>query len=229
MVTGVDRLPNGHPTGFWLPEAAYPWRALRALGWDFAFASTRPGSPPISGIDRSDPPQRAFLDDPAVRAALAATVPVSELDPGDFGAVFIAGGHGAMFDLPQDEGLADFLSAFHAAGGVITAFCHGVAALLGVRAPGGAHLVADRDVTGFSNAEEYAVGLADVVPFLLADELERRGARYTAAEPFRPHVVADGTLVTGQNPASAQQAASTGLRTAAGEPLPAGWLRRLPA
>ncbi|MFC9428380.1 type 1 glutamine amidotransferase domain-containing protein [Streptomyces sp. NPDC056987] len=224
VVSSVARLPGGRQAGFWLPEAAYPWRALTSAGWDFAFAGTREGTPTIGGVDRSDLPQRLFLDDGTVRERLAATTTADRCTPADFGIVLIAGGHGAMLDLPEDPRLAGFLTRFHTGGGVVVAVCHGVAALLPARAPGGAPLVAGRRVTGFSRAEEEAAGLAATVPFFLDEALRERGARYEAGEPFAPHVVRDGNLVTGQNPASAAEATALGMRLALGRALPGNWL-----
>ncbi|MEV7090503.1 type 1 glutamine amidotransferase domain-containing protein [Streptomyces sp. NPDC093085] len=224
VVSSVARLPGGRRAGFWLPEAAYPWRALLAAGWDFAFAGTREATPRIGGADRSDLPQRLFLDDATVRERLAATTTADRYDPGEFGIVLIAGGHGAMLDLPEDPRLAGFLTRFHGAGGVVVAVCHGVAALLPARTPQGTPLVAGRRVTGFSRTEEEAAGLASTVPFFLDEALRERGARYEAGDPFTPYVVQDGNLVTGQNPASAAGATALGMRLALGRELPPDWL-----
>ncbi|MFE3739822.1 type 1 glutamine amidotransferase domain-containing protein [Streptomyces sp. NPDC059134] len=229
VVSSVARLPSGRQAGFWLPEAAYPWRALLAAGWDFAFAGTREGTPQIGGVDRSDLPQRLFLDDATVRERLAATTTADRYEPAGFGIVLIAGGHGAMLDLPEDPRLADFLTRFHAGGGVVVAVCHGVAGLLAARTPEGAPLVAGRRVTGFSRDEEVAAGLAATVPFFLDEALRERGARYESGEPFAPHVVRDGNLVTGQNPASSAEATALGMRCALGRELPRDWLIGHPA
>ncbi|ARQ67548.1 type 1 glutamine amidotransferase domain-containing protein [Streptomyces marincola] len=225
VLSAVERLPNGRPAGFWLPEAAYPWRALLSAGWDFRFAATAAGAPPAGGVDRSDPPQRMFLGDARVAARLADTVTADLLDPADYGVVFVAGGHGALFDLPGDRRLSGFLGAFHAAGGVIAAVCHGVAALLDVPRPDGGALIEGLRLTGFSRAEERAAGLAGVLPFFLDEALTARGARYEAGEPFRSHVVCDGTVVTGQNPASAAAVTEAGMALATGRPLAGNWLR----
>jgi putative intracellular protease/amidase len=228
VLSSVERLPNGRPAGFWLPEAAYPWLALTAAGWDVRFASTAGGRPPMGGVDRSDPPQRMFLEDGTVRARLADTATVDGLEPDAFGAVFVAGGHGSILDLPEHEGLIRFLSAYCAGDGVLAAVCHGVGALLNVRLPDGRHLVDGRRLTAFSQQEERAVGLAEVMPYFLDEALVKRGARYESGEPFTSHVVADGPLVTGQNPASAAELAATAMRIAVGAPLPGGWARKAP-
>ncbi|MEW2400605.1 type 1 glutamine amidotransferase domain-containing protein [Streptomyces sp. NPDC046862] len=227
VLSAVERLPNGRPAGYWLPEAAYPWRALKAMDWDFEFVSTSPGVPPVGGVDRSDPPQRMFLGDPLVRTRLERTTTADHKDPADFEVVFVAGGHGAVLDLPGDKRLSDFLSAFHLRGGVIAAVCHGVAALLEVELPGGVPLVAGRRVTAFSAREEHAVGLGEVVPFFLDEVLTARGALYEAGDPLKRHVVRDGNLVTGQNPASALELTKVAMAIVGGrEQLPVNWLRR---
>lgn len=229
VLTSVERLPGGRPAGFWLPEAAYPWLALATAGWDYAFTAPRASTPPMGGVDRSDPPQRMFLEDPLVRDRLAQTVTPDELDPADFGVVFVAGGHGAIVDLPEDAHLARFLTEFAASGGVLAAICHGVGALLPVLRPDGRPFVEGRSVTAFTQAEERAVGLDGVVPYFLDEALTERGARYEAGEPFRSHVVVDGRLITGQNPASVVAVAAHAMYLATGESLPEGWSRRAPA
>lgn len=225
-VTSVERLPNGQRGGFWLPEAAYPWRALVTVGWDFEFVTTRDAEPPAGGIDRSDPPQRMFLEDPLVRRKLMAARTAAQYDPADFRLVFAAGGPGAMWDFPGDTQLSALMAAAHAQGGVVAAVCHGVAALVNADSSDGTPLVAQRRLTGFSNQEEEAIGLAGVVPFLLQDALVKRGARYEAGDAFRPHVVRDGNLITGQNPASAARVAQSATELATGRPMPSTWLRR---
>jgi putative intracellular protease/amidase len=226
-VTSVERLPNGRRAGFWLPEAAYPWRALITVGWDFEFVTTRDAAPPPGGIDRSDPPQRMFLEDAEVQRKLAAARTADSYDPADFAVVFAAGGPGAMWDFPQDARLARLMAAACEGGGVVAAVCHGVAALVNAAGSDGEPLVAGRRLTGFSNREEEAIGLGLAVPFLLEDALIERGAKFEAGDPFRAHVVHDGNLITGQNPASAAGVAQAATESAAGHPLPATWLRRL--
>jgi putative intracellular protease/amidase len=225
-VTSVERLPSGQRAGFWLPEAAYPWRAMVTAGWDFEFVTTRDEAPAPGGIDRSDPPQRMFLEDAEVRRKLAGARTARHYDPADFPLVFAAGGPGAMWDFPGDAGLGALLVAVHEAGGVVAAVCHGVAALVNARCADGSAFVAGRQLTGFSNREEEAIGLSAAVPFLLEDALVERGAKFEAGEPFRSHTVCDDRLVTGQNPASAADVAQLATQLATGRQLPVNWLRR---
>lgn len=228
VLSSTERLPGGRSAGFWLPEAAYPWRALLAAGWDFEFTSTRSGRPPAGGVDRSDPPQRMFLEDPVVQDRLENTRTPDLLCPDDYGIVFVAGGHGAIIDLPGDARLVRFLADYWAGrdSAVIAAVCHGVAALLDVPGPDGTPLVSGRRMTAFTQEEERAVGLDRIVPYFLGEALAERGARYEAGDAFRSHVVADGRLITGQNPASTADLARTGVELASGRPLPRHWLRR---
>jgi putative intracellular protease/amidase len=144
-----------------------------------------------------------FLNDPSVAQQLANTLTPDDVTPGDYDAILYVGGHGAMWDFPDDVALIEAARSLYEAGGVVGAVGHGAAGLVNIALSDGSYLVADREVAAFSNDEELFIGLGDVVPFRLQSRLQERGARYTAAPEFSPHVVVDGRLVTGQNPASA--------------------------
>src|SRR5262245_44432165 len=213
VLTSHDRLGDtGRRTGFYVPEAAHPWRVFTEAGYHVDLVSVQGGRPPMDGFDAKDPVQQAFLSDPAISDQLAATRRPDQVDAAGYRAIFYVGGHGAMWDLPPDRALAALARDIYQAGGAVAAVCHGPAGLVDVTLDSGQYLVDGRDVAAFSNDEERAVGLTDVVPFLLADRLVERGARYTSAENFQPHVVADGRLVTGQNPASATGVAEAVVR-----------------
>jgi putative intracellular protease/amidase len=203
VFTAVDRFPDGSKAGYWLPEAAYPWLALLDAGWEVVSISTDAAMPVPGGVDRSDRIQRRFLDDGQVQRQLAQTRRADFYQPDDFRALVYAGGAGALSDLPGDSALADFAAGLVAAGGTVAASGHGVAGLLQVIGPDGEPLVHGRKVTTLSKQEECLLELDAVVPYSLADELSRRGAHVSAGDPFKPYVVVDGPLVTGQNPASA--------------------------
>jgi putative intracellular protease/amidase len=158
----------------------------------------------VDGLDLDDPVNAAFWNDPALRRATETTLSPVQVDPDAYAAIFYAGGHATMWDLPNDARLAAIAARIHERGGVVAAVCHGPAGLVNVTLSDGRHLVDGQDVAAFTNDEERAVGLHDTVPFLLADALTQRGARHLAAPDFQAQVVVCGRLVTGQNPASAR-------------------------
>lgn len=192
---------TGRPTGWFVPEAAHPWRILVDAGYDLTWLSPLGGTAPAIGADRTDPIQAAFLDEYGDEGP--ATVSPDAVEPDDLDAVFFVGGHGTMWDLPNDERLARLTATVYERGGVVAAVCHGPAGLVEVRLSDGTPLVAGKQVAAFTDAEEAAVGLTDVVPFLLARRLTDRGARHRPGPDFEAKVVTDGRLITGQNPASA--------------------------
>jgi putative intracellular protease/amidase len=186
---------TGRGTGFYVSEAAHPWEVFTKAGHAVTVASVLGGDPPRDGDTAGHEDFLTFLghDTPAV----------ADVDPTRFDAVFLAGGHGTMWDFPGSTALQSLVRRVYERGGVIGAVCHGPAGLVGVTLSDGGALVAGRDVAGFTDEEEHAVGLSEVVPFALQRRLEALGARHTGAAPFEPWVVRDGRLVTGQNPASA--------------------------
>ncbi|MDT7581601.1 MAG: hypothetical protein QOK35_2865 [Pseudonocardiales bacterium] len=194
---------TGRETGFFVGEAAHPWKVFTDAGYTVDLASVAGGVPPQDGLDADDPIQQEFLADERVAAQLAATPSLADVDPADYDAVFLAGGHGTMWDFPDDTRLAGLARAVYERGGVVSAVCHGPSGLVNLTLSDGTHLVEGKRISAFTNEEEAAVGLSDVVPFLLQSRLEERGAKHSGAPNFEPYVVRDGRLVTGQNPASA--------------------------
>lgn len=203
LTSHADLGDTGRATGYYLSEAAHPWKIFRDAGWEVDFVSPDGGEAPIDGIDLTDPIQQAFLEDPTTAAAVRDTLTPKVITASDYDVVFYAGGHGVMWDLPDNTALAAIAAAVYEAGGVVAAVCHGPAGLVNVRLSNGAYLVDGKQVSAFTNDEEAAAGLTDVVPFALQTRLEERGARHSGAANFTPHVVGDGRLVTGQNPQSA--------------------------
>jgi len=201
---------TGEPTGAYLPEIAHPYEVFRRAGFEIELASVRGGAIPLDGLDEADEPSRAFLRDH--RDVLATSLAASDVDPSRYAAVFFAGGHGAMWDLPDDPAFQRVTASIYERGGVVAAVCHGPAALVNVRSSDGRYLVAGHRVSAFTNDEERAVELADVVPFLLADALTARGATHDAAPNWQAKVVVSERLVTGQNPASATGVAEAVVR-----------------
>lgn len=192
---------TGQPTGAYLPEIAHPYDELVKAGFEVELASVAGGAIPLDGVDDADAQSRAFLS--RHQAELESSLPAASVDPARYDAIFFAGGHGAMWDLPDDAAFARITAAIYERGGVVGAVCHGPAALVNVRLSDGRYLVAGKTVSAFTNEEERAVKLDTVVPFLLQDALVARGARHEAAPMWKEKVVVSERLVTGQNPASA--------------------------
>jgi putative intracellular protease/amidase len=204
VLTSQDTLGNtGKETGFYLSEVSHPYAIFETADIEVEFVSPKGGKAPMIGIDLQDPINKAFLDDPAKVAKVTNTQTPDQVDPARYDAIFYAGGHGTMWDFPNNEPLNRIAAAIYEQGGVVGAVCHGPAGLVNIKLSDGSPLVAGKTVSSFTNEEEAAVGLSDVVPFLLESALIERGATHTKAPNFQPHVVASDRLVTGQNPASA--------------------------
>ncbi|GMG82674.1 type 1 glutamine amidotransferase domain-containing protein [Paralimibaculum aggregatum] len=212
IATAADRMgAAGHPTGVWLDELATPWLAFRAAGHGVEIATIAgrpiPVDPKSEPQDEAPEALRSFRARPEIAVSLDAPAALVDLDPTAFGAVFVPGGHGAMWDLAGSPALARFLARAWAAGAVLGAVCHGPAALVGVELEG-RPLVAGRRVSAFTDSEERATGLEAVVPFLLESRLRALGARVETGPDWEPHALRDGRLVTGQNPASSAAVAA---------------------
>lgn len=203
VLTSNDDLGGIRKTGYHPGEAAHPWQEFARAGYRVDVASIAGGVPPQDGRDESDAAQNAFLADPSIAAQLADTPKLADVDPSQYDAVLYVGGHGTMWDFPDDPAVNATGRTVWERGGVVAAVCHGPSALLGITLSDGAPLVAGKRVAGFTNEEEAAVQLTDVVPFLLADELEGKGATHVAGPNFTEQVIVDERLVTGQNPQSA--------------------------
>lgn len=203
-VTSHDKLGDtGKKTGAYLSEVAHPVAVFEEAGYDVDFVSPKGGRPPLDGTDKPDDVGKAFLASDAVGAKLDATQRPEQVDPSAYQAIFYAGGHGTMWDFADDEGLARIARDIYEQGGVVSAVCHGPSGLVNIKLSDGTYLVAGKEVAAFTNEEEKAVGLENVVPFMLADKLEERGATHRPAGKWQPHAITSGRLVTGQNPASA--------------------------
>lgn len=204
VMTSHDKLGDtGKPTGFFLGELTHPLEVFEKAGVPTEFASIKGGEPPVDGLELEDPVNARYWNDKAFRAKLSATKKLSETDPGDYAAVFFVGGHGTMWDFPDDAAVQKTARELYEAGAPVGAVCHGPVALVNVKMSDGKYLLEGKDVSAFTNAEEEKVGLTEVVPFLLATEMEARGAKHFPAPDFEKKVVTSGNLVTGQNPASA--------------------------
>lgn len=207
---------TGKPTGFWLEELAAPYHVFKDAGAELVLASPQGGQPPLD--PKSDAPDaqtdatRRFRADRDAMQALASTRPLASVNAGEFDAVFYPGGHGPLWDLAESPASRALIESTLAAGKPVAAVCHAPGVLRHARAPDGAPLVQGKRVTGFTNTEEAAVGLTQVVPFLVEDMLKANGAHYSKGPDWQSHVVTDGLLVTGQNPASSEDGARALLR-----------------
>jgi putative intracellular protease/amidase len=212
VLTSHDQLGDtGKKTGFWLEEFAAPYYVLKDADAEITLASPKGGQPPLD--PKSDAPDAQteatdrFKADQTAQQLLASTKPLSQIDAADFDAVFYPGGHGPLWDLAEDRDSIALIEAFAAKDRPVAAVCHAPGVLRHVKGTDGKALVSGRKVAGFTNSEEEAVGLTDVVPFLVEDMLKENGGLYEKGADWGMHVVTDGKLVTGQNPASSEAAA----------------------
>ncbi|MGP3506795.1 type 1 glutamine amidotransferase domain-containing protein [Paracidovorax citrulli] len=217
VLTSHDRLGDtGKKTGFWLEEFAAPYYVFKDAGAEITLASPEGGQPPLDPKSDDESAQtdatRRFKADADAQQQLATTVPLASVRAGDFDAVFYPGGHGPLWDLAEDAQSIALIEKTFAAKKPLALVCHAPGVLRHAKAPGGEPLVKGRQVTGFTNSEEEGVQLTKVVPFLVEDMLKANGGEYAKGADWAPFVLTDGTLVTGQNPASSEPAAKALLR-----------------
>lgn len=195
---------TGIPTGYNLAEVTHPLEKLHAAGIKVEFASIQGGNAPLDGMeDLEDPVIAHYWADAKFRHAIANTQRIDDVDPSRYCAIFFAGGHGTMWDFPDSVAAQNAILEIDAAGGIVSAVCHGPAALVNARRADGSLLVAGKRVAAFTDSEEEEVQATNVVPFLLASTLVARGAQHQNAANWADNVVVDGRLITGQNPQSA--------------------------
>ncbi|MDQ2947803.1 MAG: type 1 glutamine amidotransferase domain-containing protein [Acidobacteriota bacterium] len=216
VVTSHDKLGNtGHKTGFWLEELAAPYYTFLDAGAEITLATPMGGQPPLDPKSNETAFQTSFTNrfaaDPVAAKALANTKKLSEVSIRDYDAVFYPGGHGPLWDLAEDPTSIALIEAALKAGKPVASVCHAPGVLRHVKLDG-KPLVQGKKVTGFSNSEEAAVGLTEVVPFLVEDMLKQNGGHYTKGNDWQSYVVEDGLLITGQNPGSSEAAAQALLK-----------------
>ena len=212
VLTSHDELGDtGRKTGFWLEELAAPYYAFKDAGAEIVLASPKGGRPPLD--PKSNEPDfqtdltRRFEADPAANAQLAETLRLDSVSQADFDTVFYPGGHGPLWDLAEDEDSVKLIESFLAADKPVALVCHAPGVLRHAKTPEGKPLVEGKKVAGFTNTEEEGVGLTEIVPFLVEDELKAKGGLYSKGPDWESYVVSDGLLITGQNPASSGPAA----------------------
>lgn len=212
VLTSHDELGNtGKKTGFWVEEFAAPYYAFIDAGVNVTLATPKGGQAPIDPTSTLTDFQTAaterYDNDEVAQAKIANTVTLSSLNEADFDGVFYPGGHGPLWDLTDNKDSITLIESFLNAGKAVATVCHASAALLNVKQASGDFAIKGKAVTGFTNSEEDAVQLTDVVPFLLEDELIKRGGDYQKAQDWSAFAVQDGLIITGQNPASSALAA----------------------
>ncbi len=212
VLTSHDQLGNtGQPTGFWLEELAAPYYVFKDAGARVTLASPLGGQPPLD--PKSDDPDaqteatRRFKADSNANTELANTARLDSLSASDFDAIFYPGGHGPLWDLVDNQVSIRLIEEFWAGNKPVSAVCHAPIALVNAKDKNGEYIVNEREVTGFANSEEEAVGLTKVVPHLVEDTMIARGARYSKVDDWQSGTRQDGNLITGQNPASSEAVA----------------------
>jgi putative intracellular protease/amidase len=212
VLTSHDQLGDtGKKTGFWLEELAAPYYAFVDAGAEVTLASPKGGQPPLdpksNETDFQTDKTRRFEADATAKAVLSNTKKLSDVSITDFDAIFYPGGHGPLWDLANDPHSITLIEDAISASKPVGLVCHAPGVLRDVRSADGTPLVNGKAVTGFSNSEEEAVGLTNVVPFLVEDMLKASGGHYSKGPDWQSHIQRDGLLVTGQNPASSNAAA----------------------
>ena len=217
LTSHSDLGDTGEKTGFWVEEFAAPYYVLTDAGAMVTIASPAGGQPPVDpkseAPDAQTPATKRFYEDADAINKVATTVKLSEVNASDYDAVFYPGGHGPLWDLANDSKSIQLIESFYNTQKPVAFVCHSPAALIKAKAVNGEPLVKGKKVTGFSDSEEAAVGLTNVVPFLLEDELRNLGAHYSKGADWGSYVQQDGLLITGQNPASSAAAAELLLKT----------------
>ena len=209
VLTSHDKLGDtGQKTGFWLEEFASPYYVFKDANANITLASPKGGQPPLD--PKSDEPDfqtaatERFKNDAEANVILSNTIKLSEINADDYDAVFYPGGHGPLWDLSEDKNSIKLIENMYASGKPVAAVCHAPAVFHNTKNPDGTALIKNKSVTGFSNSEEAAVQLTEIVPFLLEDELQSKGANYSKADDWHPYAITDGNLITGQNPQSSE-------------------------
>ncbi|VEH19166.1 Molecular chaperone Hsp31 and glyoxalase 3 [Chryseobacterium nakagawai] len=205
VVTSHDKKGStGKDTGYYLGEVSHPWEVLHKAGYEIDFVSPKGGTPPVDGFDLKDPVNKEFWENTDYKNKVDHSLTPSQVNPKEYSTIFYAGGHGAMWDFADNTELADIASTIYENGGIVAGVCHGPAGLVNIKLNNGKYLVDGKKINAFTNEEESAVQLTDVVPFLLENKLKERGAKFEKSGLWQNHVVTDQRVITGQNPQSAK-------------------------
>ena len=200
---------TGKKTGFWLPELTHPYYEFKKAGFPVDIASIEGGMAPLDSkaFSEEDEYHDVFLNDAELMAKVIRSKPLAQVSAEDYAAVLYSGGSGPMWDFPNNADIQRISRKIYENNGIVSAVCHGNAALVNVRLSDGSLLIKNKRVAAFTNEEEASLGTTDIVPFLLQDKLVEQGAIHVYAKPWQENVVSEGRLITGQNPASAKKVA----------------------
>lgn len=212
VLTSHTELGNtGGKTGFWLPELTHPYYEFTKAGYSVDVASIDGGMAPVDSkaFEEGDEYHQVFLNDATLMAKVIQSIPLAEVEPDDYQVIMFAGGSGPMWDFPDNKDINRISSAIYENKGIVSAVCHGNAALINIRSSDGNLLIAGKRIAAFTNEEEDSLGTTEIVPFLLQDKLIERGAIHVYGKAWEENVVVEDRLITGQNPASAKKAAQS--------------------
>ncbi|RWZ58907.1 type 1 glutamine amidotransferase domain-containing protein [Halobacillus fulvus] len=204
VVTNVDRMKKGHPTGLWLSEFVEPATEMKGAGFEIVAASPKGGRIPIDPASYENKLPRVW---DGVMEPIHDTPRLADIDPTDFDGIFLCGGHGAMYDFPNNEDLSNLLRHFLTERKIIASVCHGAAGFVGVTDHNDQSLIQGKKLTGFTNEEESRMKMEDLIPFSLEDRLKTEEAEFESGEAMEDYVVVDEHFITGQNPRSSLRTA----------------------
>ncbi len=210
VLTSHNKLGDtGEKTGFWLPELTHPYYEFKKAGFTVDVASIEGGMAPLDSkaFEEADEYHQIFLNDAQLMGKVMRSIALSDINPDDYQAILFSGGSGPMWDFPDNKDINRISAAIYQKNGIVSAVCHGNAALINIKLADGSLLIKNKRVSAFSNEEEANLGTTDVIPFSLQDKLIERGAFYVAGKAWQENVVVADRLITGQNPASAKKVA----------------------
>ncbi len=204
VLTSHSEMGNtGEKTGYHLSEVTHPWKVLHEAGYEIDFVSPEGGHAPVTAFDLSDDINNEFWQNEKYRNRVEKTHKPTEIKPSEYKAIFFAGGHGTVWDFPENKELQKIAATIYESGGIVSSICHGAAALINLKLRDGSYLIDGKDVNSFTDEEEREAGNEKIVPYLVESKLRERGANFHQAAKGEAKVVVDGRLITGQNPASA--------------------------
>jgi len=216
VLTSHSQLGNtGQKTGFWLPELTHPYYEFQNAGYQVDIASPEGGMSPLDAKAFNEPDEyhQLFLNDAQLMSKVMRTIPLSRINPGNYDVIFFSGGSGPMWDFPDNEDIKRIAAEIYENNGIVSAVCHGTAALLNIKLSTGDYLVKGKRVAAVTREEEIDIGQLEIIPFLLKDKFQERGATHIKGQAWSENVVIEGKLMTGQNPASAKKLSQEIIKT----------------